>query len=131
MPLDELEDDDSFHADPPRISTPFEDDENMTARSFEGPRRALAEMGNSRLSRGSLGSLRVSDQFGDLKSMMDVTELDENSGEENDQTATGLKFGLDENLTLHAGYSTPIRIMYFKTNGQQRKHTGNASNAER
>ncbi|KAI9655841.1 MAG: hypothetical protein M1821_005276 [Bathelium mastoideum] len=108
MPLDVLEDDDSLHGDPPQLSSQFgDDDENITARSFEGPRRALAEMGNSRLSRGSLGSLRVSDQFGDLKNMMDITELEEDNGKGNDPTGTITRFGLaDGDLMLDTGEST-------------------------
>lgn len=112
MPLDELEDDDSFHIDPPTMSIHFEDDENVTARSFEGPRRALAEMGNSRLSRGSLGSIRASDQFGDLKSMIDVTDLEENLGVGGENTGTVTRFGLEDgNLTLNAGYVSMLLPM--------------------
>ncbi|KAF2235370.1 hypothetical protein EV356DRAFT_126720 [Viridothelium virens] len=107
MPLNELEDDDSFHIDPPQMSSQFEDDDNITAQSFEGPRRAFAEMGNSRLSRGSLGGLRISDQFGDLKNAMDVSEFDENVREDNDVTDTIPRLGLDDGtLTLNAEEST-------------------------
>ncbi|KAL9068192.1 MAG: hypothetical protein Q9157_006582 [Trypethelium eluteriae] len=111
MPLNELEDDDSFHIDPPQMSSQFEDDDNITAQSFEGPRRAFAEMGNSRLSRGSLGGLRISDQFGDLKNAMDVSEFDENVREDNDVTDTIPRLGLDDGtLTLNAEYVTVLLL---------------------
>ena len=105
VPLNELEDDDSFHIDPPTMSAQVEADDNVTAHSFEGPRRALAEMGNSRLSRGSLGSIRASDQFGDLKHVMDVTDSEEDVMEGDENTGTVTKFGLEDgNLTLNVGY---------------------------
>ncbi|KAI9700914.1 MAG: hypothetical protein M1820_006675 [Bogoriella megaspora] len=70
MPMDELEDD-SFHMDPPQQSALLEDDENATSQSFEGPRRALPPQ----LSRGSLGSIRESARFGDLKDIGDASEI--------------------------------------------------------
>ncbi|ELR03210.1 hypothetical protein VC83_02332 [Pseudogymnoascus destructans] len=39
------------------------DDDNMTMRSVELPRRAVSEQPGGRLSRGSFGSIRYSDQF--------------------------------------------------------------------
>ncbi|OBT99347.1 hypothetical protein VE01_02586 [Pseudogymnoascus verrucosus] len=39
------------------------DDDNMTMRSVELPRRAVSEQAGGRLSRGSFGSIRYSDQF--------------------------------------------------------------------
>ncbi|TKA71123.1 hypothetical protein B0A49_03122 [Cryomyces minteri] len=67
IPLnDQDEDDDSFYEQPPRMSTRLDDDE-QTGRSFEAPRRALP--GQSRLSRGSYGSVRLSDRFADLNDL--------------------------------------------------------------
>lgn len=60
---DDDEDDDSLLL-PPR-SAGLED-ENITVRSIELPRRAISEQPPGRLSRGSFGSIRMSDQFADL-----------------------------------------------------------------
>lgn len=49
---------------PPRLSQMF-DDENYTVQSIELPRRAVSETPGSRLSRGSIGSIRMSDYFND------------------------------------------------------------------
>ncbi|KAL9095813.1 MAG: hypothetical protein Q9165_001810 [Trypethelium subeluteriae] len=119
MPLNELEDDDSFHIDPPQMSSQFEDDDDITARSFEGPRRAFTEIGNSRLSRGSLGGLRTSDQFGDLKNVMDVSDFDENMRGNNDVTDTIPRLGLDDGtLTLNAEESTQEMRALFNVASQ-------------
>lgn len=64
LPLDEEDDEDDSLLLPPR-SAGLED-ENFTAQSIELPRRALSEQAPGRLSRGSFGSVRMSDQFGDL-----------------------------------------------------------------
>ena len=71
MPIDDLEDD-SFAMPPPRLSAPL-DDEIRTQRSIEVGRRAISEQPLSRLSRGSFGSVRLSDQFTNA----DEFELDE------------------------------------------------------
>jgi hypothetical protein len=42
------------------------EDENFTIQSLELPRRAISEQPPGRLSRGSFGSVRMSDQFADL-----------------------------------------------------------------
>jgi len=60
----EEEDDDSFHMPPPRLSLPL-DNADHTERSIELGRRANSEQPSMRLSRGSLGTLRMSDRFGD------------------------------------------------------------------
>ncbi len=57
------DDDDSFSV-PPR-SAGLED-ENFTIQSVELPRRAISELPPGRLSRGSFGSIRMSDIFADL-----------------------------------------------------------------
>ena len=60
---DDDEEDDSLLL-PPR-SAGLED-ENFTIQSLELPRRAISEQPSGRLSRGSFGSIRMSDQFADL-----------------------------------------------------------------
>jgi hypothetical protein len=78
------EDDDGSDPERPRLSLPFGDeddeddslllpprsagleDENFTIQSVELPRRALSEQPPGRLSRGSFGSIRMSDVFPDL-----------------------------------------------------------------
>ncbi|KAF7542554.1 hypothetical protein G7046_g10149 [Stylonectria norvegica] len=77
----DYDDDDDLPIDRPRLSLPIEDDddeddsdlrpprlsgveeENYTVQSVELPRRAISEQLGSRLSRGSFGSVRVSDYF--------------------------------------------------------------------
>jgi hypothetical protein len=59
-------DDDSLLL-PPR-SAGLEDD-NFTAQSIELPRRTVREQPPGRLSRGSFGSVRMSDQFADLNEL--------------------------------------------------------------
>jgi hypothetical protein len=78
------EEDDGPDPERPRLSLPFGDeddeddslllpprsagleDENFTIQSVELPRRALSEQPPGRLSRGSFGSIRMSDVFRDL-----------------------------------------------------------------
>ncbi|POR37591.1 Uncharacterized protein TPAR_02237 [Tolypocladium paradoxum] len=75
---EEDEDDDELPIDRPRLSLALDQDddsdlqpprssgleeENYTAQSIELPRRAISELPGSRLSRGSFGSVRVSDFF--------------------------------------------------------------------
>jgi histone H3/H4 len=64
LPLGEEDEEDDSLLLPPR-SAGLED-ENFTVRSVELPRRAISELPPGRLSRGSFGSIRMSDQFGDL-----------------------------------------------------------------
>jgi len=63
LPMGDEDDDDSFLV-PPR-SAGLED-ENFTIQSVELPRRAISELPPGRLSRGSFGSVRMSDVFADL-----------------------------------------------------------------
>ena len=69
MPIDngegEDDDDDSFHVPPPRFSVTLDDD-TYTQRSVEVPRRATSEQPYGRFSRGSFGSIRMSDRFADI-----------------------------------------------------------------
>jgi hypothetical protein len=63
LPLGDEDDDDSL-IEPPK-SAGLEDEE-FTARSVELPRRAISEQPLGRFSRGSFGSVRLSDVFADL-----------------------------------------------------------------
>jgi hypothetical protein len=64
LPMGEDEDEDDSFLVPPR-SAGLED-ENFTVQSVELPRRAASELPPRRLSRGSFGSVRMSDVFADL-----------------------------------------------------------------
>jgi len=64
------EGDDSFYYPPPRLSVPLED-ENITQKSVELPRRAVSEQPLSRLSRASFGSIRLSEYFDDASRFYD------------------------------------------------------------
>ena len=64
LPMGEDEDDDDSFLIPPR-SAGLED-QNITIQSVELPRRAISELPPGRLSRGSFGSVRLSDAFADL-----------------------------------------------------------------
>jgi hypothetical protein len=67
LPLGEDDDEDDSLLLPPR-SAGLEDD-NVTTQSIELPRRAISEQPLGRLSRGSFGSIRMSDQFADLNEL--------------------------------------------------------------
>lgn len=62
MPIGDNDDEDDSLLLPPHSDALLEDD-NMTQRSVELPRRAVSEQPGGRLSRGSFGSIRYSDQF--------------------------------------------------------------------
>jgi len=64
LPFGDEDDEDDSLLLPPR-SAGLED-ENFTIQSVELPRRALSEQPPGRLSRGSFGSIRMSDVFPDL-----------------------------------------------------------------
>jgi hypothetical protein len=64
LPLGQDDEEDDSLLLPPR-SAGLED-QNFTVQSIELPRRALSEQPPRRLSRGSFGSIRLSDQFADL-----------------------------------------------------------------
>ena len=70
LALGDDEDDDSLLLPPQSASL---EDENFTVRSVELPRRATSEQ-PGRLSRGSFGSVRMSDQFADLNDVGGVFE---------------------------------------------------------
>ena len=61
MPLGDEEDDSLLL--PPQSDGLLMDDDNLTTRSVEMPRRAMSEIPGGRLSRGSFGSVRMSDAF--------------------------------------------------------------------
>ncbi|KAK3172776.1 hypothetical protein OEA41_006101 [Lepraria neglecta] len=61
-------DDDSFQERPPRLSMPL-DDGQQTGRSIEIARRTVNEPPPGRLSRGSFGSNRASDRFGNISEL--------------------------------------------------------------
>ncbi|KFZ20732.1 hypothetical protein V502_03011 [Pseudogymnoascus sp. VKM F-4520 (FW-2644)] len=62
MAIGDNDDEDDSLLLPPH-SDALLDDDNMTMRSVELPRRAVSEQPGGRLSRGSFGSIRYSDQF--------------------------------------------------------------------
>lgn len=73
MPIDNGEeeednDDDSLHGPPPRFSVPLDDD-TYAQTSVEMPRRAISEQPYGRFSRGSFGSVRMSDRFADINEL--------------------------------------------------------------
>jgi histone H3/H4 len=67
MPLDEDEDDSLLL--PPMRSADFVEDDNLTQQSLELPRRAVVGQLGGRLSRGSFGSVRTSDQIGNINEL--------------------------------------------------------------
>ena len=65
------------------------EDENFTVQSIELPRRAISEQPPGRLSRGSFGSIRMSDQF-DLNNVGGVFESSFAMGTESDDNDAGM-----------------------------------------
>jgi histone H3/H4 len=63
---------------PPRLSLAFEE-EDITQRSVEYPRRALSEQERRRFSRMSFGDVRLSENFGDLSRMDGISEGRDNT----------------------------------------------------
>ena len=63
MPIEDSDEDDSLLLPPQSAGL---ENEEFTGHSIELPRRAISEQPLGRLSRGSFGSIRMSDQFGDL-----------------------------------------------------------------
>jgi hypothetical protein len=83
LPLGDEDDEDDSLLLPPR-SAGLED-ENFTIQSVELPRRAISEQPLARLSRGSFGSIRMSDVFADLNE----TALDGLGGDDSSYMAEG------------------------------------------
>lgn len=93
MPLNDSEDDDTFHETPPRLSVALDDEDNYTVQSIEAGRRAL--LGRSRLSRESFGSLRLSERFADVGELgVEAVGEAEEGGEDEDY---------DENAVAESG----------------------------
>ncbi|KAG0650237.1 Constitutive centromere-associated network cnp20 [Hyphodiscus hymeniophilus] len=118
----EEEEDDSLLL-PPR--TAGLEDENFTIQSIEMPRRAISEQPPGRLSRGSFGSIRMSDQFADL-SQGGVFEssfavdgpLDDNDPDMDvgprEETLTLRDLGLDRGrISLASARDSDIRPLEF------------------
>lgn len=68
--IEEEDDDDDASPDipPPRLSLQFDEDE-ITSRSIELPRRERPTQDQAVLSRRSFGDIRLSENFGDLSNM--------------------------------------------------------------
>ncbi|TVY40568.1 Inner kinetochore subunit [Lachnellula subtilissima] len=126
LPIGDEEDDDDSLLLPPQ-SAGLED-ENFTVQSVELGRRAISEQPLNRFSRGSFGSVRLSDQFADLNQLEfdggDVYDSsimagqafeDDNipgdvSGFPGDNTETLRDLGLDRGrISLASGRNSDIR----------------------
>jgi len=110
LPLDEEEEDaDDSLLLPPR-SAGLED-ENFTAQSIELPRRAISEQPPSRFSRGSFGSIRMSDQFAGLNELGTGGAFDSSfamgSGLDDDNL-------IDMDDGIHEEHTETLRNMHFE-----------------
>jgi hypothetical protein len=74
--VEEEDEDGSPDIPAPRLSLPFGEDD-ITQRSIELPRRDRSAQDLTALSRGSFGSIRFSDRFGDLSRMDGAEEGEE------------------------------------------------------
>jgi len=99
IPIDDDEEDDSFHLAPPRLSEPLEDD-NRTQRSVEVARRAISEQPGNRFARESFGIIRMSDRFADLHEL----DLDANSQVRSDDSIARPDFDDHEYEQDHSPY---------------------------
>jgi hypothetical protein len=77
LPIGEEDEEDDSLLLPPK-STGLED-ENFTVQSVELGRRARSEQPLSRLSRGSFGSIRMSENFGDMSALHMDEDVDDSS----------------------------------------------------
>ncbi|KAI9645314.1 hypothetical protein NHQ30_006050 [Ciborinia camelliae] len=92
IPLDDENEDDDNEDDESLLlpSLAVLEDENLTSRSIELPRRAVSEQPNRLFPRGSFGSIRGSDRFGNLneeelgREMMESSFFDGNVYENDD-----------------------------------------------
>lgn len=89
---DEEDEDDSLLLPPKSAGL---EDENFTVQSIELPRRAISEQPPGRLSRGSFGSIRMSDQF-DLNNVGGVFESSFAIGGASDDDDPGMDVELRE-----------------------------------
>lgn len=104
IPIDngeeEDDDDDSFRMPPPRLSVPLDDD-TYTQDFVEVARRAISEQPYGRFSRGSFGSIRMSDRFADINEL----GFDAVSDISAENSTTRLEFDTEynESLVRHEG----------------------------
>lgn len=92
------EDDDlSPDIPPPRLSLLADEDEDVTQRSIEMPRRVRPPRDMARLSRRSFVSTRFSDHFGDL------SQMDDDMTERMDETVTQDMGGDEEQIDTSLG----------------------------
>lgn len=119
LPLDQDEDDDSL-LEPPK-SAGLED-EDFTIQSVELPRRAASELPPGRYSRGSFGSVRMSDVFADQDQTRDgydssylagfgnggIPGIDDNEELRGENTITlrGFEFGRGRESDIRPGVFT-------------------------
>lgn len=94
LPMGEDEDEDDSFLVPPQ-SAGLED-ENFTIQSVELPRRAASELPAGRFSRGSFGSVRMSDVFADLNDTGRVADADGSSYLAGDRFGDGEVSGLED-----------------------------------
>lgn len=64
---------------PPRLSLQFDEDD-ITQRSVEYPRRAISDKDRQRLERMSFGDVRMSENFGDLTRLDAFSEAGDITG---------------------------------------------------
>lgn len=101
---------------PPRLSLPF-DEEDITQRSVEYPRRALSEKDRARLERMSFGDVRMSENFGDLSRFDgasetgDATMLQQMNEEQMQEDATLSQEGFDAGWVLYVCTCTSLTSM--------------------
>ncbi|KAH8601953.1 centromere kinetochore component CENP-T-domain-containing protein [Bisporella sp. PMI_857] len=117
MALDEDSDEDDSLLLPPR-SAGLENDD-YTGHSIELPRRAISEQPLGRLSRGSFGSIRLSDQFRDfndngLRGVFDSSfamggAFDDDEAPDLSENLPGEDTGTLRNLGLERGRESDIR----------------------
>lgn len=104
LPIDDGEeghdDDDSFRVPPPRLSVPLDDD-TYTQDSVEVARRAISEQPYGRFSRGSFGSIRMSDRYADINELgLDAVSY---VSAENSTTRPGFDTEYDDSLEQDEG----------------------------
>lgn len=89
-----LEDDDSFHEKPPRLSEiPADDKENYTLQSIEDARDRLA---SRRFDRESFGTLNATELFGIIGDGKMGEEEDEEESDQGEEDQEGMTTMLDE-----------------------------------
>lgn len=114
LPLGDEEDEDDSLLLPPQ-SAGLED-ENFTGHSIEFGRRAISEQPPGRLSRGSFGSVRMSDMFGDVNELGGIDEeyssyiaRDVYGDDDMPEMADGEAAGRENTETLQFNLAVPPR----------------------